>query len=45
MSQREQILEPVVGQLEHREHLLLGQALTAFEHLLSSQTQHVRAYL
>jgi len=45
VGQRQEFLEPLVGQLEHCEHLLLGETLAALEHLLSSHTDHVRAHL
>ena len=34
-------VEPVVGQLQHLQNLLLGQPLAALEHLLAGQAQHV----
>ena len=42
VGERQQVVEPVVGQLQDGQHLVLVQALTAFEHLLASLDQDVR---
>ena len=41
VGQRQKFVEPVVGQLEHSEHLVLGQALAPLEHLLAGLGQDV----
>ena len=43
VGQGEKFLEPIVRQLQDLEHLGLGQAFAAFEHLLARRCQHVGA--
>ena len=45
VGQREQFLQVVVGQLQDFEHLLLGQAFAALEHLLTGRCQYVHSCL
>ena len=41
VGEREQVVEPVVGQLQHLQHLVLRQALAPLEHLLAGLGQDV----
>ena len=41
VGQRQQFVEPVVGQLQHLQHLVLAQPLAALEHLLAGHRQNV----
>jgi hypothetical protein len=41
MRQRQQFVEPIVGQLQHPQCLLLVQALAALQYLLASLRQNV----
>jgi hypothetical protein len=41
VRQRQQLVEPVVGQLQHPQGLLLVQALAALQYLLASLSQNV----
>ena len=43
VRQRQQLLEPFVGQLQHFQHLLLAQALATLEHLMTGHRQDVGA--
>ncbi len=45
VGQRQQLLEPVVGQLQHLQDLVLVEPVAALEHLLPGQTQHVHRRL
>ena len=41
VRQGQQFLEPLVGQLQHFENLLLAQSLAALEHLLARHRQNI----
>src|SRR6185437_1430247 len=41
VGEREQFLEPVLWKLQHLEHLVFAQPLTALEHLLAGHRQNV----
>ena len=41
VGQRKQLVEPVVGQLQHAQGLLLVEAFAALQHLLAGQREDV----
>ena len=45
VGQRQQLVEPVIGQLQDFQHLIAGQALAALEHLITGQCQYVHSCL
>ena len=44
VGQRQQLLEPVVGQLQHPQHLVAAQSFAALQYLLACLLQDVGAF-